>query len=93
MTRSHTDQNCLRPNLRATSLVLVLSVIRGAYARYGRANAIGLANAHHKAVVLATLLGDLGCADVRVESNSGFVPQTNVVHFSPTAEVRRMLRH
>ena len=71
---------------------LKLAYLSGAYARYGRGNAIGFANAHHKAIVLADLLRDLGCGDVRVESTVGYAPQTNVVYFSPSGEVRRFLK-
>ena len=52
---------------------------------------LGSPNARHKAIVLAGLLRDLGGTGVRVESTSGYIPQTNVVHFSPSAEVRRLL--
>ena len=69
---------------------LKMAYVRGAYARFGRGNAIWFANAPHKAVVVAGLLRDLACTGVRVESTSGYTPQSNVVHFSPSAEVRRL---
>jgi hypothetical protein len=71
---------------------LKMAYVRGAYARFGRGNAIGFANARHKALVLAARLRDLGCSDIRVESTSGYAPQTNVVHFSPSDDVRRFLK-
>jgi len=59
-----------------------LAYISGAYCRYGRAHAIGFANAAHKATVLAGLLRDVGCKDVQVTSITDRIPNTNIVTFS-----------
>jgi hypothetical protein len=59
-----------------------VAYIAGAYCRHGRANAIGFANASHKVSVLAELLRDVGCQDVRVASITDRAPNTNVVRFS-----------
>ena len=59
-----------------------LAYISGAYCRYGRANAIGFANAKHKASVLAGLLREVGCKDVQLTSITDRVPNTNIITFS-----------
>lgn len=69
-----------------------LAYVAGAWARYGRNSTFVFANAQHKARLVAQLLTYLGCQDVRLESNFGFIPQTNVVRFEPTVEVRDRLQ-
>ena len=49
------------------------------------------ANAAGKVKLVAELLSYLGCQNVRLESDMGFIPQTNVLKFEPTAEVRERL--
>jgi hypothetical protein len=58
-----------------------IAYLAGAYRRYGRGNAIGFANAEHKAIVIERLLRDVGCTGVRRESIIGRVPNTNIVRF------------
>lgn len=68
-----------------------LSYIAGAWARYGRGDAFVFANSHEKATRIAQLLTMLGCRDVRLESNFGYIPQTNILRFTPTAELREWI--
>jgi hypothetical protein len=65
-----------------------LAYLSGAWARYGRDGDFVFANSQEKARLIASLLSDLGCQRVRLESNVGFIPQTNWVHFEPTDEVK-----
>jgi hypothetical protein len=68
-----------------------LAYVAGAWTRYGRDADFAFANAHDKATLIAQLLVDLGCRDVRLETTFGFIPQSNRVHFLPTAEVKEWL--
>jgi hypothetical protein len=65
----------------------VLPYLAGAWARHGRRDAYVFANSHEKATRIAQLLTMIGCGDVKLESNFGFIPQTNTLRFTPTAEV------
>jgi hypothetical protein len=49
------------------------------------------ANSLKKAALISQLLDDLGARDVRVESTVGFIPQTNMVHFTPTPLIAEWL--
>ncbi len=69
----------------------VLPYLAGAWARYGRGTDFVFANARDKANLIANLLTMLGCRDVRLESNFGFIPQTNILRFTPTGEVAHWL--
>lgn len=64
-----------------------LPYLAGAWARHGRGDAFVFANSHDKATRIANLLTMLGCRDVKLESNFGFIPQTNTLRFMPTPEV------
>jgi hypothetical protein len=64
-----------------------LPYLAGAWARHGRGGAFVFANSHEKATRIAQLLTMLGCRDVKLESNFGFIPQTNTLRFTPTGEV------
>ena len=66
--------------------------IAGAWARLGRGSEFVFANAQEKVKLVAQLLSYLGCENVRLESDFGFIPQTNVLRFEPSAEVRERLR-
>jgi hypothetical protein len=68
-----------------------LAYVAGAWARYGRGSEFVFANAAGKVKLVAELLSYLGCQNVRLESDMGFIPQTNVLKFEPTAEVRERL--
>lgn len=69
-----------------------LAYLAGAWVRYGRGSDFVLANAQDKAKLIAQLLTNLGCREVRLESTFGFIPQTNAVHFQPTEEVTQWLQ-
>lgn len=68
-----------------------LPYIAGAWARHGRGDALAFANSRDKATLIAQLLTRLGCRDVRLESNFGYIPQTNILRFTPTGEVRQWM--
>ncbi len=69
-----------------------LAYVAGAWVRYGRGSDFIFANAQGKTRLIAQLLSYLGCRDVRLESDFGRIPQTNVVHFQPTDEVSEWLQ-
>jgi hypothetical protein len=69
-----------------------LAYLSGAWSRNGRRGDFVFANAKDKANLVAQLLVALGCHDVRLESVFGYIPQTNIVHFTPTDEVNAWLR-
>jgi len=69
-----------------------LAYLAGAWARYRRDGDFVFANAHDKAALVAALLTDLGCRNLRIESTIGFIPQTNRVRFEATDEVMAWLR-
>jgi len=69
-----------------------LAYVSGAWARFGRGEEFVFANAQEKATLIATLLTNLGCRGVRVESTVGLIPQGNVVQFEPTREVAEWIR-
>ena len=69
-----------------------LAYLAGAWARYGRGNDFVFANAHDKASLVESLLSDLGCSRISLESTYGLAPQANIVHFQPTDEVTEWLR-
>jgi len=68
-----------------------LAYLAGAWLRYRRGSDFGFANTQEKARLVAQLLADLGCRDVRLESTFGSIPQGNMVHFQPTKEVEDWL--
>jgi hypothetical protein len=61
-----------------------LAYVSGAWRRYQRGADLVFANSQKKAALIADLLHDLGARDVTVESTVGFIPQTNMVHFTPS---------
>lgn len=65
-----------------------LAYVAGAWTRSRRGKDFGFANAKEKATLVAQLLTDLGCRGVSLESTFGYIPQSNVVHFTPTDDVR-----
>ena len=69
-----------------------LAYVAGAWARYGRGAEFVFANARDKVTLVADLLTNLGCHDVRIESSSGTIPQANRIRFEPTEEVKEWLR-
>ena len=69
-----------------------LAYLAGAWARYGRGRDFVFSNARSKVDLIARLLVDLGCTNMRVESTVGLIPQGNAVHFEPTAEVTEWLQ-
>jgi hypothetical protein len=69
-----------------------LAYISGVWSRFGRGADFVFANAHDKATLVAGLLLNLGCRDIRIESTVGLIPQANIVHFQPTEEVTEWLR-
>jgi hypothetical protein len=69
-----------------------LAYVAGAWARYGRGSEFIFANAQNKVKLVAQLLSFLGCQNVRLESDFGFIPQTHIIKFEATAEVRERLR-
>jgi hypothetical protein len=68
-----------------------LPYLAGAWARHGRGDAFVFANSHEKATRIAQLLTMIGCRDVKLESNFGFIPQTNTLRFTATDEIQRSL--
>lgn len=68
-----------------------LAYVSGAWRRHGRGGDFVFANSKEKANLVAQLLVALGCHGVRLESDFGLIPQTNVVHFAPTDEVNAWL--
>jgi hypothetical protein len=68
-----------------------LPYLAGAWARHGRGDDFLFANSRDKANLIAQLLTMIGCRDVRLESNFGFIPQTNILRFTPTGEVAHWL--
>jgi hypothetical protein len=68
-----------------------LPYLAGAWARHGRGDAFVFANSHEKATRIAHLLTRIGCRDVKLESNFGFIPQTNTLRFTATDELQRSL--
>jgi hypothetical protein len=66
-----------------------LAYVSGAWVRWGRNGDFVFANAQDKVHLIAELLSWLGCTKVRIESDVGFIPRTNWVHFQPSAEVMR----
>jgi hypothetical protein len=69
-----------------------LAYISGVWSRFGRGPDFVFTNAHDKATLVAGLLLNLGCRDIRIESTVGLIPQANIVHFQPTDEVTEWLR-
>jgi hypothetical protein len=69
-----------------------LAYVAGAWTRYGHGADFVFANAQDKARLVAQLLTSLGCRAVRIESTFGVIPQTNVVKFEPTGELREWLQ-
>ena len=61
-----------------------LAYVSGAWRRYQRGGDLVFANSQKKAALIADLLHHLGARDVTVESTVGFIPQTNIVHFTPS---------
>jgi hypothetical protein len=68
-----------------------LAYLAGAWCRYGRGNEFIFANSSDKAELIAQLLDDVGCRDVRREYNFGYIPRTNWVRFQPTDELKAWL--
>ena len=68
-----------------------LAYVSGAWHRNGRGGDFVFANSKDKANLVAQLLVALGCHGVRLESDFGLIPQTNIVHFTPTDEVTAWL--
>jgi len=70
-----------------------LSYLAGAYARHGQGNTFRLANARHKAEVVADLLRELGCRGVTLSlTNPGYAPSIHEVGFEPSEDVARWLQ-
>jgi hypothetical protein len=78
---------------RGAARELELAYVAGAYARYGHGEDLRFANARQKVALIASLLNELGCANVHVESTEGVIPQTNTIHFEPTPELRGRMAH
>jgi hypothetical protein len=68
-----------------------LAYLSGAYTRYGVDDSFWFANSQRKAALVAELLRDLGCRNVRIESSEGLIPQSNRVIFEPSPEVAEWL--
>ena len=70
-----------------------LAYLAGAYARHGHGNTFRLANARHKAEVVADLLRELGCLEVTLSlTNPGYVPAIHEVAFEPSEDLGRWLQ-
>jgi hypothetical protein len=61
-----------------------LAYVSGAWRRYQHGADLVFANSQKKAALISDLLHDLGARDVTVESTVGVIPQTNMVHFTPS---------
>ena len=70
---------------------LKFAYVAGAHARYGAGDSFQFANSQHKVTLLAELLKELGCSDIRTESTQGFIPKGNTLYFQPSAELRKWL--
>jgi hypothetical protein len=70
---------------------LGLPFISGAYARFGENGAFRFPGRPVKAQIIAELLANLHCRDVRIESTVGLIPGATYVRFEPTPEVSAAL--
>jgi hypothetical protein len=68
-----------------------LAYVSGAWRRYQRGADLVFANSQQKAALISNLLSDLGARHVTVESTVGVIPQTNMVHFTPTPLIAQWL--
>jgi hypothetical protein len=68
-----------------------LAYLSGAYWRYGPGAMSGrsfrFANSYRKVDMIADLLREFGCRNVRVESDRRGIPASNTIAFKPTREV------
>lgn len=68
-----------------------VAYVAGAWARYRYGPEFRFANSQAKVQLLARLLTYLGCLNVRVQSDSGLIPQTHWIAFEPPEEIKRRL--
>jgi hypothetical protein len=68
-----------------------LAYISGAWRRNQRGADLVFANSQKKATLVSELLNDLGARHVTVESTVGFIPQANMVHFTPSPLIAEWL--
>ena len=69
----------------------VVAYLAGAYQRFGQGDSIVLANAEHKARLIAEWLAQIGATNVRHETLRETVPNGNVVSFRASPAIRRAL--
>ena len=69
----------------------VVAYLAGAYQRFGQGDSIVLANAEHKAQLIAEWLVQVGATNVRHETMRETVPNGNVVSFRASPALRRAL--
>jgi|GEM_PF-6033132 len=71
-----------------------LSFLLGAYCRSGEGDQFRFTNAKHKADLVAELLEECGCTDIRVTlDNPGYVPAVFSVRFAPSVDIQHWLAH
>ncbi len=68
-----------------------LAFLTGAYIRYGKGDSFRFVNAHHKANLVAELLKEFDCGDVKV-SLSGAIPKTITVSYIPSAVIKELFQ-
>jgi hypothetical protein len=68
-----------------------LAYLSGAWRRYQHGADLVFANSQQKATLISNLLSDLGARHVTVEPTVGLIPQTNIVHFTPTPLIAEWL--
>jgi hypothetical protein len=68
-----------------------LAYVSGAWRRNQRGADLVFANSQKKAALVGELLNDLGARHVTVESTVGFIPQANMVHFTPSPLIAEWL--
>ncbi len=73
--------------LEGRDRALQLAYLAGAYIRYGSDGRIRFANASEKRDLVAKVLVELACTNIRTSSREG-LPHQNEVSFTPTGEVQ-----